>query len=153
MWVRLQPIQWMPVYLIKQDVPAWLALAMECQNRKVVLRKDRTVDCKTNMQTTRQWFLKKRPMQPRSWTTWTGAFFVHKNCPSRLSFLKPWHLFSSHTKTLRPTVSETGKRGPACLGELLVNSKWGGNLRFGLSQGISDAGQKAWLMGSSATQM
>ena len=86
---------------LKQDMPAELSSRWNTKGkRKVVLQKDHVPDCKTETQTLRRWFLKKRPViNPRVGPLGTTG---------RLSFLKSRHLFGSHTKTLRPIVSQTG---------------------------------------------
>ena len=91
----------------KQDVPAELIFLSEYrQKSRGVLQKDRNTDCQAVSQTLRQWFLKKRPVCPTSWAS-VGP-------RHRLSLLKSRHLSGSHTKTLRPIVSQTSKRGLTC---------------------------------------
>ncbi len=55
----------------------------------------------------RRWFLKKRPV--------INPGVGPLGTTGRLSFLKPRHLFGSHTKTLRPIVSQTASEASPVL--------------------------------------
>ena len=76
------------------------------EEKSYVLREDRIAVCKAATHFLRRWFLKKRPVCPTSW----GNFGPRH----RLSLLKPRHLPSSHTRTLRPIVSWSRRWAPTC---------------------------------------